>query len=107
MQIRPEMDVTQGHCSPEKGQGLPLRMGKGLGTPMHPSESVFLGHSAHLWLMSAIECYFDVRPKAMNAMPCNDVCFNVCLNVMMHDENKTCGLNAQQRCQCSELSTRA
>ena len=42
------MDVTQGHCGLERGQGLLLRMGKGLGTPTRPSESVYLGHSAHM-----------------------------------------------------------
>ena len=99
--------MTQGHCGPEKEQGLPLRMGKGLGTPMRPNESVFLGCFAHLWLMLANKCHFDVRPKAIDVMSCNNVCYNVCLNITMHDENKTCDLNAQQRCQCSELGTRA
>ena len=40
-------DMTQGHCGPEIRQALLLRMGKVLGTPMRPKESVFLGFSAH------------------------------------------------------------
>ena len=56
--------MIQDHCRPEIGQGLLLRMGKVLGTPMRPRESVFLGYSARLWLMLAM-MPFAKRPKAI------------------------------------------
>ena len=56
--------MTQGHYGPKIGQGLLLRMGKVLGTPMHPKESVFLGYSARLWLMSAM-MPFTICPKVI------------------------------------------
>ena len=59
--------MIQGHCGPKIGQGLLLRKGKVLGTPMRPRESVFLGYSARLWLMLAM-MPFTIRSKAI--MPC-------------------------------------
>ena len=56
--------MTQDHCEPEIGQGLLLRMGKVLGTSMHPRESVFLGYSALLWLLLAM-MPFTIRPRAI------------------------------------------
>ena len=56
------------------GQELLLRMGKVLGTPMRPRESVFLGYSAHLCLNignDAIYC----TPEGDYTMSCENMLY--------------------------------
>ena len=64
-----QMNVTQGHHDPEKGQGLLLRMGKGLGTPNAPKR-------VGLSNVIPLECvaYVGIKCQEMYAIRQDELC---------------------------------